>query len=353
MKILHIISILKIGGAQRLLSDLLPLLADGNEVAILVNNDDEKVFSDEFGKAGVKIILSRFKSWQDPRNIFEIARTARDYDIVHVHLFPLVYWAAIASLISPMKLVYTEHSTSNKRRGKWYFRPLERLVYGRYMKIISISQQTQDALKKWLKAKEQDQRFVVVNNGVNLSAFQGLKPERIYPHTLIMVSRFVESKDQKTVIRAMKRLPNDVHVIFVGDGANLEECKAFALNQKLSDRVHFVGRQVDVTAWIAKADIGVQSSKWEGFGLTAVELMASGIPVIATAVDGLKQVVEGAGLLFNPGDDSEMASEISSLLSNKKFYDEVSEKCKIRSKQYDISHTAKAYLEIYYNLIIQ
>ena len=70
-------------------------------------------------------------------------------------------------------------------------------------------------------------------------------------------------------------------------------------------------------------------------------------------MDGLKQVVEGAGLLFNPGDDSEMASEVASLLSNKKLYDEVSEKCKIRSKQYDISHTAKAYLEIYYNLIIQ
>lgn len=347
MRILHIISTLKIGGAQRLLSNLLPLLTNGNEVALLVNNECENNLTKDIRKAGVKIILSRYKSWNNPLNIIEIAKTTRDYDIVHVHLFPLVYWAAIASLISSTNLVYTEHSTSNRRRGKWYFRYIEMVVYRRYSKIISISQQTQDALTKWLKVKKCENKFVVVNNGVNLSTFHGQKPIRIYPHTLIMVSRFVESKDQKTVIRAMKLLPNDVHVIFVGDGVNMEECKEMAFNMGLLDRVHFVGQQADVASWIAKADIGIQSSNWEGFGLTAVELMASGIPVVATAVDGLKQVVDGAGLLFKSGDENDLAAKVVSLLSNKKTYDEISERCFNRSKQYDISHTAKEYLNIY------
>ena len=347
MKILHIISSLEIGGAQRLLSDILPLIAKEHEVSLLVNKDEDNDFSRKVKQAGVNVINSGCRNLHSPRNILRIAKLAKGYDIVHVHLFPTLYWAAFASLISPMKLVYTEHSTSNRRRGKWYFRPIERFVYSRYKKIISISQQTQDALTDWLSISNAGTRFVVINNGVNLSSFQDLKTEKLYPYTLIMVSRFVESKDQMTVLRAMKRLPNDVHVIFVGDGEKFDSCKSYAHSYGLSDKVHFVGKQSDVASWIAQADLGIQSSNWEGFGLTAVELMAAGKPVVATNVDGLKQVVEGAGILFPVGDDVALAKAVKELIDSPDYYKQVSERCKDQSLKYDINNTAIKYLEIY------
>jgi glycosyltransferase involved in cell wall biosynthesis len=352
MKILYIISSLEIGGAQRLLSDFLPLMACEHDISLLVNQQIENDFSRKIRSAGVRIINCGCPNIYSLKNILIIAKMAEGYDIVHVHLFPTVYWAAIASLISHINLVYTEHSTSNRRRDKWYFRTLERFVYSRYRKIVSVSQQTQMALLKWLKAKESDSRFVVVNNGVNISSFQNIRERSIYPHTLIMVSRFVASKDQLTVIKAMKLLSNDVHVIFVGDGENLEVCKKFARSEGLSERAHFIGKQTNVASWIAKADLGIQSSIWEGFGLTAIEMMAAGKPVVATDVDGLKQVVEGAGVIFPVGDYRALAAHVNRLLTNKEEYILVSEKCRKRAEMYDIKSMVSAYESLYTSLII-
>jgi glycosyltransferase involved in cell wall biosynthesis len=149
----------------------------------------------------------------------------------------------------------------------------------------------------------------------------------------------------------MRLLPADVRLILVGDGENLAACKSFAESQGLSDRVQFVGNQSDVNAWIAKADVGIQSSKWGGFGLTAVELMAAGKPVVATDVEGLRQVVEGAGLLFPVGDEERLATMVKRLLDDESYYKQIAGKCSERAKLYDIHVTVDRYLEIYNEII--
>ncbi|MBQ9230717.1 MAG: glycosyltransferase family 4 protein [Prevotella sp.] len=353
MKILHIISSLEIGGAQRLLSDILPLLAKDNQVALLVNKEVDNNFTHRVKDGGVDILSLNLPNLYSIKNLIALRKAMRGYDVVHVHLFPSIYWAAMASLFCKARLVYTEHSTSNKRRGKWYLRPIEWFIYSRYKRIISISEQTQKTLMNWLGAHEGDKRFVVVNNGTNLSAFQEVRREKIYPHSLIMVSRFAASKDQKTVIRALALLTEDVHVIFVGDGERFEECKAEAEKLGVSGRTHFVGRQADVASWLRKADIGIQSSNWEGFGLTAVEMMADGLPVIATNVDGLKQVIEGAGLLFPVGDEKVLAGHVERLISDGDFYKKLSEASKAKASLYDISKTAEQYMKIYKEIVGQ
>lgn len=75
-----------------------------------------------------------------------------------------------------IKLVYTEHSTHNRRRDKVWFEPIEYYIYSKYDRLISISQQTQDNLMEWLKAKKDDKRFLVIENGVNLSLFSSVIP---------------------------------------------------------------------------------------------------------------------------------------------------------------------------------
>ncbi len=348
MKLLHVISSLEIGGAQRLLSDLLPLQKQqGIEVAILVNIDIENAFTKKIKEAGIEIICLDDLNLYSVRNIFRMRKIFKGYDIIHAHLFPAIYWVACASVGLNLKLVYTEHSTSNRRRGKFYFRPVEKLIYHRYDKIISISKQTQDALQQWLQAT--DEKFVVINNGVDMRHFS-LIHRPITPKSLIMVSRFTASKDQETVIRAMQYIDKEATLRFVGDGDNLEHCKQVAKECRVEDRVKFLGTRSDVADLIAESYIGIQSSNWEGFGLTAVEMMACGKPVIATDVDGLKQVVEGAGLIFHRGDSKELATNIFRLLDCRDYYDSVSKKCKDRSLLYDISAMADRYRNVYYEL---
>ena len=187
---------------------------------------------------------------------------------------------------------------------------------------------------------------MVIHNGVDTEAFSSIRQKKI-PNSLIMVSRFASSKDQETVIRAMKMLNEDVTVRFVGDGEKLEHCKQMARDCGVENRVSFLGARSDVSNLVAESYIGIQSSNWEGFGLTVVEMMAAGLPVIATDVDGLKQVVEGAGVLFPVGDEVALAHQVNHILNDKIFYDSLSEASKKRAEKYDISMTAQQYVNCY------
>lgn len=347
MRILHIITSLEIGGAQRLLADLLPLQTTTANVRLLVYERVGNDFEASIEKAGIEILCLNEHNFHNPSVILRMRRIFKDYDLVHAHLFPTVYWASLAARGLDVKLVYTEHSTSNSRRNKWYFRPIERFMYGRYDKIISISQQTQDALTTWLG--KHDNRFVVINNGVDTEKFASVKVP-VVPKSLIMVSRFATSKDQETVIRAMQFIDKKATVRFVGDGENRAHCEKLAVDLGVANRIQFLGARSDVPELISSSYIGIQSSNWEGFGLTAVEIMACGKPIIATNVDGLKQVVEGAGEVFNVGNASELAARVNYLLKDTCYYQAMVNRCLQRAKEYDIAIMAERYLQIYKSL---
>jgi glycosyltransferase involved in cell wall biosynthesis len=351
VRLLHIILSLEIGGAQRLLSDLLPLQKQNNEVKLLVLKSVDTVFQRIIEASGIEIIDLHCKSYHNPLIIKRLVLFMKKSDIVHVHLFPTLYWVAMAVYwCKGAKLVYTEHSTHNKRRNKTLFRPIERYIYSKYDKLISISQQTQDSLMKWLKVPSGDKRFVVIENGVNMSAFSSKVPVVTNKKQITMVSRFAQMKDQETVIRAMTDINEDAELILVGDGPNKEHCEEVVRELGLTDRVHFLGARGDISELIAQAYIGVQSSIWEGFGLTAVEFMAAHKPVVATNVDGLKQVVEGAGCLFEVGDTKALAFHINEMLRNRCLYTTLADQCYERAKRYDISRMAVCYQEVYEEL---
>lgn len=349
MKILHLITSLEIGGAQRLLADLLPLQISVADVSLLVYERVHNDFERTLEKAGIKILCLNEHNFHNPEIIFRLRKIFKDYELIHTHLFPSIYWASLAARGLNVKLVYTEHSTSNSRRNKWYFRPVEKFMYSRYDKIISISNQTQEALTSWLG--QHDERFVIINNGVDTGKLASVKAH-VIPKSLIMVSRFATSKDQVTVIRAMQYIDREATLRFVGDGENRHYCEMLAKELGVSDRIQFLGSRSDVPELIASSYIGIQSSNWEGFGLTAVEIMACGKPVIATNVDGLKQVVEGAGEIFALGNVSELATKVNNLMADVQYYQDIANRCKRRALVYDINRMSDMYMKLYKSLRI-
>lgn len=351
MLILHVISSLEIGGAQRLIADLLPLQQQNNDVKLLVFRGVNTVFQRTIEESGIEIIDLCCKCYYNPLIIGKLIPFIKECDIVHVHLFPTLYWVAIAARwCRGVKLVYTEHSTHNKRRNKVLYRSIERYIYGKYDKLISISQQTQNNLMEWLEARQDDKHFVVIENGVNLVAFSSFSSIGTDKKQIIMISRFAQMKDQETVIRAMVYVKGNTELILVGDGPNKEHCEDVTQKLGLTDRVKFLGARSDIPELIAQAYIGVQSSIWEGFGLTAVELMAAHKPVVATNVNGLKQVVEGAGYLFEVGDVNMLAFYINEILKSELLYATLANRCYERAKCYDINRMIVRYQEVYEEL---
>ncbi len=361
MRILHTITSLELGGAEKLLTELIPAqISEGHHVELLVMSDINAVFMDNFIEKNIPVHISKYNSISTWKNMFQIKKYAKKgrFDVVHSHLTHAQYWTSLASRIDfSKKRVYvtTEHSTSNNRREKFIFKLIDRFIYKPYKKIISISPATEEALIKWIGGNRK--RFAVIENGVDLSRFSQGKRLDLSEYGLheddkiiIMISRFHKAKDQDTVIKSLEFLPKIYKLVLVGDGERREELETLAKEKNLSSRVFFLGVRKDIPDLLKTSYISVQSSIFEGFGITALESMSAGVPTVATDVPGLADIVKDGGILFPVGDFKGLAKIIFSLERNN-MYEKIKKSCIAKSSMYDIKITAQKYIELYKNMV--
>ena len=361
MRILHVITTLQIGGAERLMVDLLPLLQEmGNEVDLLLFNGFESCFKNELSHKNIRIFSSKkdnkkskFKVY-NPLNIFKLRKYLKRYDIIHTHNTACQVYAPIAKLLSRSKpiLVTTEHNSTGRRRSLKWFRPIDRWVYGQYDAIVCIADQTRINFEKHIGRKE---GVYTIYNGIDTSRFdcpiKDVMGQKDF--VITMVAGFRPQKDQDTLLRAVKCLPDNYRLQFVGEGDREDELKQMCNQMRLGERVTFLGVRMDVPEIMRDSDILVLSSHWEGLSLASIEGMASGRPFIASDVDGLREMVDGAGVLFPEGDEEALANSIQQLCENPALYREVATACQKRAKEYDISVMAEGYHNLYKSLLEQ
>ncbi|HSC88681.1 MAG TPA: glycosyltransferase [Polyangiaceae bacterium] len=359
MKVLHVINRMSAGGAERLVMDLLRChSAKGISTDLMTLEEAESDFPSEELPSAVRTYSSPVGRMRSPLQVRAIARASSSYDLVHAHLFPSQYWAALAQAISGTPTITTEHNTFNERRRYRVLRPIERRIYSRFQRIVSVSHATEQSLRKWIELPKG--RFEVIENGVDLRRFRSAsRLERRALHSnladedflLIMVARFTRQKDQMTVLRSLAKLPSRFKLALVGDGELLPEHRDAAHQMGVSERVLFLGRRTDVPRLLKTCDLAVLSSHWEGFGLAVVEAMAAGIPVLSSDVPGLADVVRGAGWLFGPGDTDGLASGILEIAG---LPAEVREKHlelqRLRADRFDVDTTANRYAALYLDI---
>lgn len=352
MKILHIITSLRTGGAEKLMVDLLPRLRDfGNEVELLLFDGTRTPFYDELEKVDVKIHhLAIGGNVYNPLNIFRLRKYLTDYDIVHTHNTACQYFTPLAKILSrnKCKLFTTEHNTFNRRRAILGWEYIDRFIYKHYDSIISISQKATDNLIAFIGNKY---KISTIENGIDLSKFKLLSPANFNSRNKIitMIAGFREQKDQDTLIKALSLLPQEYKLWLVGDGERRQILEKLVIELDLGNRVEFLGIRSDIPQILEKSHIVVLSSHWEGFGLAAVEGMASGRPVIVSDVGGLREIVRGYGILFPPQDAKTLANEIKSLCENKNRYNQIALACQEKAKQYEIKKMVLRYNLIYEN----
>lgn len=364
MKILYIINSLISGGAEKLIEQTVPLInkMEGIEADILLLSDKNNVFEQHLLKLGVDVEVIKYNNMYDIRNIFEIKKYIDDggYDIVHSHIFPTQYWVAISRLLlvnKKVKFITTEHSTHNRRREKFYFRYIDKLIYSQYDSIISITEKTRDNLINWIDPKRKNlDKHIVIENGVDIEKIRTALPykkseliEGITENTKLvcMVGRFSEAKDQPTLIRAISELPEDIHLVLLGEGPLMKDNEELADKLGISYRVHFLGFRQDIPRILKTVDIVVLSSHWEGLSLASIEGLASGKPFIASKVPGLEEIVEGHGVLFEKGNYNQLCEIITSLLNDSKIYNETAKSCVQQSKKYELKNTVISLWKLY------
>lgn len=351
MKILQFITNLTSGGAEKLVYDTsLKLKEKGHEVDILVLFNKNNFYIEDLEKLGINVTSLSYNSRFSIFNIIKIFKIlkAKDYDVVHTHLFPTLYFSGIASIFfKKIKFIYTEHSTNNKRRNKIFFKIIEKIIYSRFDKIICISKDVENSLRKHIGNK--NNRIIQIDNGVDIKKYSNAKyilRESIHPEIkesdilIIMIGRFTKSKNQNILIKAMEVLPKEYKLVLVGEGALISESKKVVSELNLEKRVFFLGERKDIPNLLKTSNISVLSSHWEGFGLVVIESLAVGTPVLVSNIYTLRNIVKDKDFIFECNDKNELAEKIYNISKKNK-------KLNINLERYELDYMVNEYLKVY------
>ena len=356
---LHVINSLDTGGAEKLVVDLaLGLNGLGVNADLFLLQGHGTSLERRAEDEGVQVFRGSGYPYYSPRQIFDLARhlSRVRYDIIHTHLFPAQLWNCVAErfVTAPGVLVTTEHNTLNRRRGVKAFRILDRWMYSQHKAIICNSEATAHKLVEWVGGL--GGRTIVIYNGIDLARFAGksrLNKERFLGTSspvILCTASLTERKDHATLLRALA-LVDGVHLMLAGDGPLAGELKKLSRQLGILERVHFLGIRDDVSDIIGIADIYVQPSRVEGFGIAALEAMAHGVPVVTSDVPGLSEVVGTATLQFRVGDERQLADYLMRLLTDSGLCIEFSNLGRRRAAKFSIDQTVRDHLSLYETML--
>jgi len=358
MRVLHVIDSLILAGVEVLLREMLPKMRDrGLDSSIVVLKHLDSPLENALRADGFPFLHSRGSEIYSPLHVWSLAGHISSFDVVHSYLFPAQLWVVAAAKLAAKRvpLVTTEQSTQNRRRREWA-RPLDSWMYKNYAAIACNSEATAQNLLDWIP--EVTKRVSIIYNGVPLERFRNAPPaskHEILPSSsgwpvVVFVARFDPAKDHPTLLRAMRRVPK-ADLVLVGDGDLRPQIQRLAQELGIGERVHFLGRRPDIPQLLKMADLYVHASNYEGFGIAAVEAMSAGLPVVASDVPGLGEIVKGAGILVPPGDDEALAKAINGVLQSQLLREQMVAASQRRAADFGIDRTVEAFIEIYETVI--
>ncbi len=362
MNITHVISSLAGGGAETLLKNILPLYAEkGYDVTLILLSDsnENKDYVQAIEDANVSIHYCSKGSVYNPLLIFKLKRFLKNKHFAHVHLFPTLYWVALSKYFFRLnlKLVYTEHSNKNKRRGKYkfIFKPLDRFMYKQYNTIIGITQSVSDVLYQWNNHKN----IRTINNGINTSVINNTAPytkeqlaqEINVPKVsnsrfILMAGRFIKSKYQKLLIENVLALKNEnTFLLLAGTGELLESLKQKYVAQP---NIIFLGFRQDIIKLMKSVDLNMLLTEYEGLSGVVLESLAANKPFLGSNVAGVKDIVPSKDFLVE--NDNEVSLRIDKVLNDQEFAQKQISQIHDHIKKYDIQLMLEEHIKLYKNL---
>lgn len=340
---------LRAGGAERLVSRLHEgLLNAGYDSRIVSLVDQKDNLLPKTHCLRLNSPYSIFAVWK----IYSYLRSCiQPGDIVHVHLFPTVLFLAVLRpfFAKSVKFIYTEHSTDNRRRNKWWGYQLDRLIYKAYDWIIAISDGTKEALINW--QPQLRHKVKVIPNGARLHFQNPLKRVEKDEIRIISIGNLRKAKNYETALYAIKKLDSKrIHYHIAGRG-DLKDHLIQKINElDISGQVHLEGFVDDIPTFLKSADIFLMPSTWEGFGLSAVEAMNASLPIVISNVPGLNAFISSenpAGILIDPQNPETIAEALQTLINAPKLRNDMGRNGYSQSLSYSESKVVSGYAEFY------
>jgi glycosyltransferase involved in cell wall biosynthesis len=249
----------------------------------------------------------------------ELIQTIRPR-FIHAHSSKAGIIGRLAGWLCQVPVIFTAHG--------WGFTPgaprirrlialfSERILAPLTTRIICVSESDRQLALKYKVAHQHC--LLTIHNGIEDTMefdIPGSSPPT--PLRLIMTARFNEQKDQKTLLKAINHLKQyDIHLDLVGTGYSLNACRELAQTLGIVDHVTFWGARSDISERLSQSHIFVLATHYEGLPISILEAMRSGLPIVATAVNGIPETVEPhtTGYLVPPRDVNALIATLEELI---------------------------------------
>jgi glycosyltransferase involved in cell wall biosynthesis len=360
MRTLHLISSGGLFGAEQMVMNLARACkALGHDILVGVFRNAQNPHVEIAGvlrPEGIEVRLIPCRGRLDRQAVESIRTAIREYrpDVVHTHGYKAdIYgYAAARKMRSP--IVATCHNWTESNAAVTAYAWADRCVLGRFDKVVAVSSELGRRLRNgWIG------RVTRITNGVPLDCFANAAPtlKHELPHgnriVIGMVARMVRAKGISYVLEAARHVLSGIPgalFVFVGDGPDRSAFETEAQQLGVAGSIVFTGARFDMPGVYRSFDLFLLPSLNEGMPMSLLEAMAAGVPVIATAVGGIPEVVaEGrTGLLVKPADAASLGTAIMRLLSDSELRQRLGrEGQRVVRATYSAERMAQEYIAVY------
>lgn len=247
--------------------------------------------------------------------------------------------------------IYDPTKKSSPHRSAM-LRFVNRRIINSASSVIAISSDTKKRAETYYQIEK---RIVIINYGFIPFELKypsrsdlGLSPDKYY---LIAVGRLVKRKGFDYLIRAIKQLSEEIHLLLIGDGPMDHELRNLIHTEKLTERVSLLGFQTreQIIKYFEVSDCFILSSMHEGLGIVVQEAMYTGLPIVATNNGGQVDLIKENrnGLLVEPSNVEKLAQTIALVHSNSELADSFRENNKIDIQKYFMDENSKEYIKVF------
>ncbi len=355
--VLQIMPEFGLAGAETMCETLCYKLHDSGKYNVIVASlfDFHSPITERLEEKGIKVMYLNKKSGMDVsviRKLYSVMKT-QHIDIVHTHRYVMQYAIPAAVMAGVKVRVHTVHNIATKEVDS-YRRKLAHFFY-KYCNVtpVSISPLIQNTVVKEYHITKS--LIPVIFNGSDLSKCivkSGYKAST--PFQIVHIGRFNPQKNHDAIIKTAKILKGEGYkfvIKLIGGAGDEEQRKKEVKEEGLENQIEFCGLQSNVYPFLHDADCFVLPSLYEGMPVTLVEAMGTGLPIIASSVGGVPDmIVDGkTGLLIEPN-ATELVVAIKRLMEDETLRKKIGENALRKSKDFSAERMFEGYDNLYMKL---
>ncbi len=366
-KILFYTDTHQIGGAEFQIFLLAKFLNKEKFTPILACSESSSLdkWCKKFIAEKIKVIRLKVKHKHDPRHYLHLKKIIKTekIELLHAHVWNPAS-CRYAFLVNKIPIIITEHDPFKLSSIKNIFK---KISIKKVIKIITVSDNNKQVIAELFP--DYKNKICVIHNGIDVDWWRSqllrladedyswIKKNIFYANknTLIITSiaELHERKGLKYLIQALpeviKKFPN-IKLVIIGEGPDRKNLENLVKNLSLQKHVVLLGKQKEIPKLLKSSDIFCLPSRREAFGLVNTEAMMAKLPVIASSVGGIPEIVKDGetGILVDPEDSPGLAKALIELVSNEKKREEMGEKGYKRVlSDFNSKAMAKKYEDIY------